>query len=35
MAEPTPNRPPTTAEAFFRTGFGCLGDSFSESRRSS
>ena len=25
MAEPTPNRPPTTAEAFFRTGFGCLG----------
>lgn len=22
---PTPRRPPTAAEAFFRTGFGCLG----------
>jgi hypothetical protein len=25
VTAPTPNRPPTVAEAFFRTGFGCVG----------
>src|SRR5262245_10230186 len=25
MSAPTPSRPPTVAEAFFRTGVGCLG----------